>query len=336
MAEHADRLDAELRERGGRLSDEQRRAMMLACGERRLVVIEGQAGTGKSTTLTGIARELGDDAIPAPGRPYYLHPGDEVQIRRTLQHPVHGQLRNGTTAQIAGVDPAAQTIDIALADGDRLTMDREQLDRAQLRLAYVQHPFPAQGQTSDTAHFIVSEHATQEGSYVALTRARQQTHLYAAEPLDQAPDADRLQAVAERISRTEPDLPSIHTPLAHEHPIIMHPDHPTEQSPTIEQDDPAIPRRAADQMNGIDRHAAREAIDLDAGEPVRDAGAAIASDELPHIDDALEPDQAVGEESRGRHARRWPDPARPDLGERNGARIEPDEPERHRSWGWEP
>jgi ABC-type cobalamin/Fe3+-siderophores transport system ATPase subunit len=38
------------------LSDEQRAAIELACGTQALVVIEGHAGTGKSTTLTGIAR----------------------------------------------------------------------------------------------------------------------------------------------------------------------------------------------------------------------------------------------------------------------------------------
>jgi hypothetical protein len=41
-------------------------------------------------------------------------------------------------------------------------------------------------------------------------------------------------------------------------------------------------------------------------------------------------------DSRARHARRWPDPKRPDLGERNGAQIELDEPERHHSWRSEP
>ncbi|MDQ6805601.1 MAG: hypothetical protein M3065_11685, partial [Actinomycetota bacterium] len=281
-------------------------------------------------------RELGDAAIPIAGRPYQLHRGDEVQIRRTLDHPEHGQLRNGTTAHIADVDTAAQTIDLTLAGGDRLTMDRGQLDRAQLRLAYVQHPFPAQGQTTDTAHFIVSEHATQEGSYVALTRAREQTHLYAAEPLDQAPDADRLQALAERISRTEPDLPSIHTPLHHEHAITRRPDHPTERSRTIEQDDPTIPRPTADLTSGVDREASREEIDVDPGEGLRDADAAIEPNELPHPDHALEPAQALGEENRARQARRWPNSARPALGERDGAQIELDEPERHQSWGWEP
>ena len=52
----ADRLDRELQGRGGRLSDEQRQAIILGCSDRQLVMIEGQAGTGKSTALTGIAR----------------------------------------------------------------------------------------------------------------------------------------------------------------------------------------------------------------------------------------------------------------------------------------
>ncbi len=50
------RLDRELSETGGRLSEEQRTAIQVGCGEHPLVVVEGHAGTGKSTTLTGIAR----------------------------------------------------------------------------------------------------------------------------------------------------------------------------------------------------------------------------------------------------------------------------------------
>ena len=56
VQEHADALQSELRRAGRSLSEEQRRALVLACSDRRLVVIEGQAGTGKSTTLTAIAR----------------------------------------------------------------------------------------------------------------------------------------------------------------------------------------------------------------------------------------------------------------------------------------
>jgi ATP-dependent exoDNAse (exonuclease V) alpha subunit len=56
IAHERERLERELADRGGKLSDEQRQAIEPACGTRRLVVIEGHAGTGKSTTLTGIAR----------------------------------------------------------------------------------------------------------------------------------------------------------------------------------------------------------------------------------------------------------------------------------------
>ena len=128
--------------------------------------------------------ELGATAIPAPGRPYDLHRGDEVQIRRTINHPVHGPLRNGTTALIRDIAPDARTIGLALPTGHPVTLSIEQADAAQLRLAYVQHPFPAQGITTGTAHLIVSAHTTREGTYVALTRARQETHLYAEQSVD--------------------------------------------------------------------------------------------------------------------------------------------------------
>jgi hypothetical protein len=161
-------------------------------------------------------RELEPEALPLPGRPYQLHPGDEVQIRRTIALPGFGQLRNGTTANLLGIDVDADTAALRLPDGQTITLDRDQAVHADLRLAYVQHPFPAQGQTTDTAHLIIGEHTTQEGSYVALTRAHEQTHIHAAHTPDESPDTDRLQALAERMSRTEPDLPSIRTPLAHE------------------------------------------------------------------------------------------------------------------------
>jgi conjugative relaxase-like TrwC/TraI family protein len=167
--------------------------------------------------------ELGTETVPAPGRPYFLHAGDEVQIRRTINHPDHGPLRNGTTGLIRDIDPDAQTIELALPTGQPVNLTVDQADAAQLRLAYVQHPFPAQGVTTDTAHLIVSTHATREGTYVALTRAREETHLYAKELVNSDQDGDRLQALADRISRTEPDLPSIAIPLEHESPITATP-----------------------------------------------------------------------------------------------------------------
>ena len=62
-------------------------------------------------------------------------------------------------------------------------MDREQAEQADLRLAYVQHPIPAQGVTQTPTHLIVAEHATAEGTYVALTRAREQTDIHVSEEM---------------------------------------------------------------------------------------------------------------------------------------------------------
>jgi conjugative relaxase-like TrwC/TraI family protein len=167
--------------------------------------------------------EVGTDTIPAPGRPYSLHPGDQVQVRHTINHPEHGPLRNGTTAVINDIDLDAEMIELELPKGQPVTLSIDQAGAAQLRLAYVQHPFPAQGITTDTAHLIVSANATREGTYVALTRARDETHLYAEESVKSDQDGDRLQALAERISRTEPDLPSIAIPLEHERTITATP-----------------------------------------------------------------------------------------------------------------
>jgi conjugative relaxase-like TrwC/TraI family protein len=193
--------------------------------------------------------QIGTDTIPAPGRPYSLHPGDEVQVRRTIDHPDHGPLRNGTIAVIRGIDPDSQTIELAVATGQPGNLSIEHADAAQLRLAYVQHPFPAQGLTTDTAHLIVSAHATRGGTYVALTRARDETRLYAHESVDPDRGGDRLQALAEQISRTEPDVPSIAIPLEHERTLTST---PALREPAVE------PRRAISQHPDQVHRVARE------------------------------------------------------------------------------
>jgi conjugative relaxase-like TrwC/TraI family protein len=162
--------------------------------------------------------QLGVDSLPLTGRPYELHAGDEIQLRASIPHPDRGTLRNGTTATITSLDPGDETAALALNDGREVTLTRAELNQAQARLAYVQHPFPAQGTTTDTTHLIIAEHPTQEGTYVALTRARDQTHLYAAtDQLDS--EYPLVPQLAERVSATDPDVPSIALPLAHERVI---------------------------------------------------------------------------------------------------------------------
>lgn len=191
-------------------------------GQRSLVVVQTSNDyldelNARAQALRHQDGQLSPDSLALAGRPYQLHAGDQIQLRASLPHP-HGTLRNGTTATITRVDPNDHTATITLGDDHQLNLTEEQLNQGQARLAYAQHPFPAQGTTTDTTHLIVGEHPTQEGTYVGLTRARDTTHIYAAtERLN--PEHDPLPQLAEQLSATDPDLPSISLPLAHEHTI---------------------------------------------------------------------------------------------------------------------
>ena len=162
--------------------------------------------------------EIGADSVPLTGRPYGLRAGDEVVVRAPVPHPDLGSIRNGVSGQVIAVDPELGAATLRLADGREGSFDRGLLNGGQVRLAYVSHPFPAQGRTTDTTHVIAGPLSTAEGSYVALTRARGHTHLYASsDQLELPPSRDHaIPVLAQRLGRSEPDLPSIRVPLAHE------------------------------------------------------------------------------------------------------------------------
>jgi AAA domain/TrwC relaxase len=271
--------------------------------------------------------ELGTDTIPAPGRPYNLHPGDQVQIRHTINHPDHGPLRNGTTALIRDIDPDAQMMGLALPTGQPVNLSLDQVDAAQLRLAYVQHPFPAQGLTTDTAHLIVSAHATREGTYVALTRTRAETHLYTEGSVDSDRDGDRLQALAERISRSEPDLPSIDVPLEHAQQVVVARDRPE----TIEPDKPAREPAEHDELAVSEWTSTDEQSAIE-GATGRDVQPTMPVAEAAVRDSEIGPG-TLGHDDRGAHQRRWPH--RHEIGPSRDLRFVRDEAEPTRSAGWE-
>lgn len=159
--------------------------------------------------------ELGNDALAVPGRPYALHAGDEIQIRQTIESPDGGWLRNGTGGIVTAVNTRADEVTLRLADQREITLSQDQLGLADVRLAYVQHPFPAQGITTDTIHVIVGEHATAPGSYVGLTRSRRRTDVYASrELLEINAERDPIESLAKQMGRDEPAVASIDVPAA--------------------------------------------------------------------------------------------------------------------------
>ena len=186
--------------------------------------------------------ELGEQEVALAGRPYGLWVGDEIVLRAASTHPELGAVRNGTRGRVLDVTLDCEHATVRFADGREATWERGQLDAASARLGYVTHTFPAQGQTVDRAHVIAGEHADANGTYVALTRAREQTRIYAsAERLSPGDEehhpnqTDRrglLEALGERLGRTEVEAPSIAVALAHEQQVER--EHAREREPDVD------------------------------------------------------------------------------------------------------
>jgi energy-coupling factor transporter ATP-binding protein EcfA2 len=203
---------------------------------------------------------LGDRAVTLAGRPYGLRAGDEIVLRAASTHPELGAVRNGTRGTVLDVADDEQRATLRLSDGREVVWERAQLDAASARLAYVSHTFPAQGQTVDRAHVIAGEHADANGTYVALTRAREQTHLYASverlSPGDEPAGgvlSDRqalLEALAGQLGREEIELPSIAVALAHERHVEDELDR--ESDPVDDDIDVAEPQQGRSERDELD------------------------------------------------------------------------------------
>jgi ATP-dependent exoDNAse (exonuclease V) alpha subunit len=196
-----------------------------AGGRQTLVVAETSneqldALNARAQAIRAQQGELGRDGVPMRGRPYALRQGDQIVVRAPIQHEQLGPVRNGTGGEVTKVDVDNAYATLRLGDGREGRFGQALLDAGQVRLAYVAHPFPSQGQTTDTTHVIAGPLSSAEGSYVALTRAREQTHVYgAADRLglaDGGHPREAVTALAEQLGRSEPEMPSISVPLAHE------------------------------------------------------------------------------------------------------------------------
>jgi conjugative relaxase-like TrwC/TraI family protein len=209
----------------------------------------------------------GEQEIALAGRPYGLYGGDEIVLRAASVHPELGAVRNGTRGTVADVDEDGEHAVLRLADGREAVWERVQLDAASARLAYVSHTFPAQGQTVDRAHVIAGEHADANGTYVALTRARESTRIYASverlSPGDEPGGgvlSDRqalLEALAGQLGREEVEVPSIAVALAHEQRVTRELDR---ESDPVDDDDDVEPQLQAERDELDERRQERDRL----------------------------------------------------------------------------
>jgi conjugative relaxase-like TrwC/TraI family protein len=128
---------------------------------------------------------LGDIELNVGGRPFAV--GDRVVTR--VNSPAH-EVTNRERWRVADIDPEGGRVELEGVDHDRsAVLDADYLARTtqrgdpSLEHAYASNLYLAQGRTVDTA-FVAAEPAMgREDFYVAMSRAREETRLYAvAEP----------------------------------------------------------------------------------------------------------------------------------------------------------
>jgi conjugative relaxase-like TrwC/TraI family protein len=164
------------------------------------------------------AGELGARTVDLPNRPYGLAAGDEVIFTAALKQPGHARVENGTLGTVADVTGEG-AVSIKTRSPAARDVQFEPTNFAELRLAYAQHVYKAQGRTVDRAFVLTGGWQTNlEHGYVALTRARERTDIYVSlEDLgEQGMDAGAIERLGEAIAESHAQEASIATPLARE------------------------------------------------------------------------------------------------------------------------
>ncbi len=160
--------------------------------------------------------ELGPDRVPLPDRPYGLATGDHVIFTAALYPPGQERVHNGTLGTILDTTKdGALTIQTTGAKQREVKVDTQEFQ--DLRLAYAQHVYKAQGLTAERALVLTGGWQTdRERAYVALTRARERTDIYVSrEDLgEQSVDTAAIERLGQAMAKSHEQQASITHPLA--------------------------------------------------------------------------------------------------------------------------
>jgi conjugative relaxase-like TrwC/TraI family protein len=149
------------------------------------------------------AGELGLRRASLPGRPYDLRSGDDVILTGQLRPPGEERLENGTRGVVLSVDGRTDRVVLRTDEPQPRDVAFSTRDFRDVRLAYAQHVYKAQGLTTDRALVLTGGwQSDRERTYVALSRARERTDVYVSrEDLgEDGTDADLIARLADRVS----------------------------------------------------------------------------------------------------------------------------------------
>jgi conjugative relaxase-like TrwC/TraI family protein len=123
-------------------------------------------------------------ALDAPGGARY-GAGDRIV---TLAPGARGEVVTSERGVVISVDLERQHLTAQMDDGRRQRFERDEIGAAHLAYGYATTVHRSQGATCDLAH-VYEDGGGRELAYVAMSRAREETHLYlAADDLAQARD----------------------------------------------------------------------------------------------------------------------------------------------------
>jgi conjugative relaxase-like TrwC/TraI family protein len=133
--------------------------------------------------MDATGRLSGPELVCPGGHAYRA--GDHVV---TLAPSSDGRLVTSQRATVADVDLAAKTLTLQSDDGQYVLLDRDEAGSDRLGYGYATTVHRCQGSTTQRAH-LFSDGGGRELAYVAMSRARQSTHIWTvADDLPQAAD----------------------------------------------------------------------------------------------------------------------------------------------------
>ncbi len=163
------------------------------------------------------AGELGSTRVELPGKPYGLASGDEVMLTGQYRIPGSKRVENGITGTIVHAARDEDRVTIKTREREPREVDVNTSEFSDLSLGYAVHVHKAQGLTAETSGILMGAWQTdREHAYVAVSRAREQTQIYASrEDLgEQGMDTAAIERLAERMHQSRAQQATITKQLA--------------------------------------------------------------------------------------------------------------------------
>jgi ATP-dependent exoDNAse (exonuclease V) alpha subunit len=149
------------------------------------------------------AGELGHRRARLADRPYDLAAGDEVVLTGQLRPRGEERLENGTRGTIQGVGDRDDVVMMRTDEPQPRDVAFSTREFRDVRLAYAQHVYKAQGLTADRALVLTGGwQSDRERAYVALSRARERTDVYVSreDVGEDGTDVDLIGRLADRMA----------------------------------------------------------------------------------------------------------------------------------------